>query len=389
MAEIIEKRKNTFLVRVFLGRDPTTGKTLYHNKTIHGPKDEARKYAREVQVRVDKGEYVSPSSLTLGEYLDQWLQHKEGKVAANTLEHYTENLNRYIRPSLGGFRLRDLETLHIQSLYNDLVKRLSSRTVRYAHMVLSSALKQAVKWKLIPFNPAALVDLPKKERKEMACISSVDVPRFLEAAKTDRYFALFAFVLETGLRPSECFALRRSDVSFERGEVVVQRKLIWKRDGTYYIGEPKTNRSRRSIPLSPQLIEILRHHLSRQGEERLKAGQVYNDQGFLFSGELGHPLRHHNLIVRHFKPVLKKAGLPSSVRLYDLRHSCATVLLETGENPKVVSERLGHSSVIITLDTYSHVTPTLQKNASLKIANVIFGSQSHPSHTKQGRGKKR
>lgn len=273
MAEIIKRGKNIFLVRVYLGRDPTTGKTNYHNKTIHGTQKDAQQYARDFQVKVDKGEYIAPSSLTLNEYLDQWLKHKgQGKIAANTHEHYTENLNRYIRPSLGGFRLCDLRPLDIQNVYNDLYTRLSARTVRYAHSVLSSALKQAVKWRMISNNPAAFVDLPKKERKEMQAITSVDAPGFLEAAKADRYFALFALILETGLRPSECFALRRSDINFERGDVTVQHKLIWKRDGSYYIGEPKTARSRRNVPMSPQLLDILKHHLSHQAEERLKAG---------------------------------------------------------------------------------------------------------------------
>jgi integrase len=151
---------------------------------------------------------------------------------------------------------------------------------------------------------------------------------------------------------------------------------------TYYIGEPKTAGSRRNVPMSPQLLDILKHHLSRQAEERLKAGPAYDDKCFLFAGKLGSPLREHNVIVRRFKPILKRAKLPLSIRLYDLRHSCATVLLEEGTHPKVVAERLGHSSVTITLDTYSHVTPTMQQNASLKIANAIFGALSHFSHTK-------
>jgi len=244
---------------------------------------------------------------------------------------------------------------------------------------------------MIPYNPASLVDLPKKQHKEMQPITSTAAPRFLAAAKSDRYFALFALMFEAGLRPSECFALRRTDLSFERskadpsGDVTVQRKLIWKRDGSYYIGEPKTSRSRRSVPLSPQMVRILRHHLSVQAAERLKAGSAYKDQGFLFAGPTGHPLREHNIIARHFKPILKRAGLSDSIRVYDLRHSCATVLLEAGEHPKVVSERLGHSSVAITLDTYSHVTPTLQQDASRKIADRIFRGKSHSSHTGQRR----
>src|SRR5215467_1629185 len=201
MAEIKERGKNRWLVRIFLGRDPVTGKTQYHNKTIHGIKKDAQQYARDFQVKVDKGEYIAPSAVTLDEYLGQWLKHKQGKIATNTLEHYTENLNRYIRPYLGGFRVSELRPLDIQNIYNDLATRLSARTVRYAHSVLCGALKQAVKWKMIPYNPASLVDLPKKQHKEMQPITSTAAPRFLAAAKSDRYFALFALMFEAGLRP--------------------------------------------------------------------------------------------------------------------------------------------------------------------------------------------
>ena len=191
-------------------------------------------------------------------------------------------------------------------------------------------------------------------------------------------------LLETGLRPSECLGLMRSDVDLSRGIVTVQRTVIWKRDGTeFYFGEPKTKRSRRSIPLSPQLIQILRRHLAKQGAARLKAGSAYKDLALVFANEYGQPLLEHNLIVRHFKPILDRAKLPKEIRLYDLRHSCATILLEQAEHPKVVAERLGHSSTAITLDIYSHVAPTMQENASAKIANEMYGRrQSHSSHTK-------
>src|SRR5262249_32265531 len=157
--------------------------------------------------KVDKGEYVAPSAISLDQYLDDWLKHKQGKIAHNTFEHYTENLNRYIRPYLGGFRVSELRPLDIQNVYNNLLTRLSSRTVRYAHSVLSGALKQAVRWRLLPYNPASLVELPKKQHKEMQPIPSEAAPRFFAAAKSDRYFALFALMFEAGLRPSECFAL--------------------------------------------------------------------------------------------------------------------------------------------------------------------------------------
>lgn len=240
-------------------------------------------------------------------------------------------------------------------------------------------------------NPALFVDLPKQQRKEMRAISGVQVKQFLEAAAASKHFTLFALMLETGLRPSECLGLKRSDVDLSRAILIVQRTLIWKRNGTeFYFGEPKTKRSRRSIPLSPQLIKLLKRHLARQGATRLKAGSAYKDIALVFANEYGHPLREHNLIVRHFKPILDRAKLPTEIRLYDLRHSCATILLEQGEHLKVVAERLGHSSTAITLDIYSHVAPTMQENASAKIANEMYGTRkSHSSHTKRETGGRR
>lgn len=385
MAEIKERGKGTWLVRVFLGRHPITGRVQYHNHTVHGAKKDAEGYAREVELKKDKGQNITSSTTKLTDYLDKWLKHKaKGSLAANTLEQYTEIVDRYVKPLIGQAQLRDLTPLVIQAAYDDLGSRVSARTVRYTHAVLSSSLKQAVKWRMMPDNPALFVDLPKQQRNEMRAISGTQVKQFLEAAAQSKHFALFATLLETGLRPSECLGLKRSDVDMTRGIVTVQRTLIWKRDGSaYYFGEPKTKRSRRSIPLSPQLIKLLKSHLARQGAGRLKAGAAYTDLALVFAGDSGQPLREHNLIVRHFKPILDRAKLPKEIRLYDLRHSCATILLEQGEHPKVVAERLGHSSTAVTLDTYSHVAPTMQENASVKIANEMYGRRkSHSSHTK-------
>lgn len=391
MAEIIDrggKGKGPWLIRVFLGRHPITGRIQYHNETVHGTKKEAESRAKETELKRDKGQNVASSTTKLTEYLDKWLEHKaKGSLAANTLEQYTEITKRYLKPLIGQTRLRDLTSMVIQAAYDDIGSRVSARTVRYTHAVLSSALKQAVKWRILADNPALFVDLPKQSRKEMRAISGAQLKQFLEAAAASKHFTLFAMLLETGLRPSECLGLRRSDVDLNRGIVTVQQTLIWKRAGEYYFGQPKTKRSRRSVPLSPQLIRLLKRHLARQGAVRLKAGAAYKDLGLVFANESGHPLREHNLIVRHFKPILDRAKLPKEIRLYDLRHSCATILFEQGENPKVVAERLGHSSTAITLDIYSHVAPTMQENASAKIANEMYGKQkSHSSHTKRKTG---
>lgn len=375
MAEIKKRSNKRYLVRVFLGRDPQTGRVQYHSKIIKGNRKEAQNYANKIETQVSTGQYVASTTMTLDEYLDKWLQESaRHRLAENTFENYESYLARYVRPHLGAIRIDRIRPLEIQSLYNRMLESVSPRTVRYTHSILSSALKQAVKWRIISQNPAQLVDLPKKERKEMQAISSSQAERFLKEISKSPHYAVFALMLETGLRPSECMGLKRSDVDFERRLITVQRTLIWKKNGTFYFGETKTSQSRRQIPLSLPLLKILKHHLVKQGEDRLKLGSDYTDLELLFASRQGQPLRGHNLIKRHFKPALKRAELPQSIRFYDLRHSCATILLESGIHPKVVADRLGHSSTQLTLDTYSHVVEGLQKDASEAISKRIFKS---------------
>lgn len=166
-----------------------------------------------------------------------------------------------------------------------------------------------------------------------------------------------------------------SDVDLDAGLVTVLRSLIWKsyKSGDWYFGEPKTPRSRRRLPLPTSVTTALKVHKRRQAEERLKAGAAYKNLDLVFATSEGQPLIRLNVIQKHFKPILKRAKLPETLRLYDLRHSCATLLLAANENPKVVSERLGHSSITLTMDIYSHVLPDMQQAATEKLEKMLFG----------------
>jgi integrase len=227
---------------------------------------------------------------------------------------------------------------------------------------------------MIAQNPASLVGLPKAAHKEMQAFSPGEAARFLQAASVDRWSALFALGLATGMRPEEYLALQWKDVDLEKGILTVQRALAWHRKGGgFEFTAPKTAHSRRSIPLPASLVKALASHKRQQAEERLKAGVDYQNYDLVFAALEGTPLMIRNLVRRHFKPMLTRAKLPASIHLYDLRHSCATLLLAAGENPKVVSERLGHASVTLTLDVYSHVLPTMQEAASEKLGAILFG----------------
>ena len=226
----------------------------------------------------DLGIFIEPAAMSLNEYLDTWLANAaKPRVRAQTLADYAGTLERYIRPDIGMKKLCDVQPLDIQGTYQRMQERgLSARTVRYAHAVLSSALKQAVKWRYLSQNVASLVDLPRQLHKEMHALSSAEAARFLRAAKDDRWGIIFTIALTTEMRPEEYLALQWKDVDFQSGILTVQRALIHHRKGGgWAFDQPKTARSRRSIPISASVVAELQLHKRKQAEERMKAGPDY------------------------------------------------------------------------------------------------------------------
>lgn len=377
--QIIARGERTWLARVFLGRD-ANGKRRYHNHTIHGTKKDAQAYLTAVLRDMDLGTYVEPAPTTLRAYLERWLTDAaKTKVRARTHADYGNLLNRYVTPVLGERRLGDLTALDVQRLYAGMTARgLSARTVRYTHAVLSSALKQAVRWGLIPRNVATLVNLPRQERQEMRCLSPEQAARFLQAAKADRWGVLFEFALVTGMRPSEYLALKWGDLDLVASTATVRRSLARINDG-WRFDEPKTPKSRRTMPLPAATTRSLAAHKAHQDAVRSRAGRAWRDLDLVFASDGGQPLDLRNLVQRHFKPLLKAADL-ADLRLYDLRHTCATLLLAAGINPKVVAERLGHSSVMLTMDVYSHVLPTMQAEATGRLEALLYPKPAAGAH---------
>jgi integrase len=372
--QIIKRGEKTWVVRIYMGRNEN-GTRRYVNNTVKGLKKDAQKYLSTTLAAISTGTFVEASPITLDGFLDKWLESAaKPRVSERTFSEYSALLRRYVREPLGKTKLSELRALEIQALYSQMLEQgLSARVVRYTHAVLSSALKQAVRWSMLYRNPAGLVQLPKQDRKEMCALTPGQSAQFLVALKADRYSALFALALSTGMRPEEYLGLRWIDVDLVKATVTVRRALVWRtKGGGWYFTEPKTSRSRRTIPVPASMIAALVDHKRQQSEERLKLGSEWQDNGLVFTTSLGSPLNISNLTAKHFKPALKRAGLPNTIRLYDLRHTCATLLLGAGENPKVVSERLGHASITLTLDVYSHVLPDMQKAASDKLENLLF-----------------
>ncbi len=375
--QIYKRGERTWQVRIFTGRG-IDGKQIFHRKTVHGTKKDAQKYLTAKMREKDLGIFIEPASMSLNDYLDKWLETAaKPRLRERTFEDYKEYLKRYVRSVIGLKKLSDIKPLDVQKLYGEMLgRKLSARTVRYCHAILSSALKQAVRWQMIISNPCNAVDLPRQQRAEMQAMTPDEAKSFLDAAKSDKWSVIFELALTTGMRPEEYLGLQWKDIDFEAESVIVRRALVWRRKGGgWTLQETKTPQSRRTIPLPSSVAKSLREHRRKQNEERLKAGTSFQANDFVFAGELGNPLLTSNLYRRHFQPILVRAKLSKKIRLYDLRHTCATLLLAVGENPKVVSERLGYASITLTLDVYSHVLPSMQKNATLKLENLLFKSQ--------------
>jgi integrase len=259
----------------------------------------------------------------------------------------------------------------VQELLNDkLDEGLSPRTVQYIHAVLRGCLRQAVDWDLLPRNVATMAKPPKVCRKEVEPFDIEGVRRLLEALRGDRLEALYSVALAVGLRRGEALGLKWDDVDLDDGSLKVRRALQALKGGIKFV-EPKSARSRRVIALPSIAVQALRRHRAWQSQERLLAGSRWQDQGLIFTSTIGTPIHPRNL-VRHFHGVLEAAGLPRK-RFHDLRHTCASLLLVQGVQPRVVMEILGHSQISITMDTYSHVMPTLQQDAASRM-NALLGS---------------
>jgi integrase len=329
-------------------------------KTLYGrTQAEVRvKLTKALSDRID-GIVYDDENMTVGEYLDAWLKGSVyGSVRRSTYDRDTNLFSNHIKPGLGGLKLKKLNSAHVQSFYRDrLDAGLSAATVHKMHDILRRGLAQAAKWHLVQRNVADTVKPPRPAPKEIRALSAAETRKLLEAADGDRLEALYVLAVHTGMRQGELLALRWQDVDMENTVVSVRRTLT-RSGGRVAFGEPKTKKSRRSIRLTPQAVEALRSHLKRQLRDMEILGDRYRDQGLIFTTDTGAPINPSNLRQRSFASLLKRSGLPH-MRFHDLRHTCATLLLSRGVHPKFVQELLGHATIAITLDTYSHVMPSM------------------------------
>jgi integrase len=351
----ITKRKDGLFQGMHTVQTPDGPKRKY----VYGrkKKDVERKLA-EAMGDSARGIIVDDKNLIVGEYLDRFLEDvQRGSVRESTYSRDKYLVSNHVKPALGRVKLKNLNAMHLQRLYREkLDADLSPATVQKIHHVVHKALGQAVRWDLLPRNPADSVKAPAPKPKGMRPLSAHEARWLLEAASEagDRLEALYVLAVHTGMRRGELLGLKWEDVDLDSSTVRVQRTLT--RNGTgYVLGEPKTKKSRRTIRLSQGAAEALRSHRERQLEEK-RAANRYEDSGLVFAGIGGGLVNPSNLRQRSFTPLLERAGLPP-ITFHDLRHTCASLLFQRNVHPKFVQELLGHASVAITLDTYSHMLP--------------------------------
>lgn len=335
--------------------------------------------------RINKGDYIEPTRDTVADFMEKWLKDSVAlQVRQTTLESYTYLARKHIIPEIGHLPLSKLQPLHIQQLYakklntgrlDGVTSGLSPTSVRRIHSVLHKALATAVKWQLLPRNPADAVDAPKPARKPMQYLKASQVIDFLQALadSNDTYGPLYLTAIMTGLRRGELLALRWDDLNLGNAILSVRRSAAKLHDGTIILQEPKTKEGERSVALPSNVVEALLKHREQQAEHKGKLGKAYCDKCLIFANEFGGVINPSNL-QRHYKKMLTRAGLPE-IRFHDLRHTHATLMLEQGVHPKIVQERLGHNSIQITLDTYSHALPNLQAEAADKLEKALFGTK--------------
>ncbi len=381
----IRKRgEKSYQIFISLGKDPKNGRYRYLNETLRGTRKEAKNRRADLLHQIDKGTFVAPSKLTLGEYLERWLnEYARANLAPRTAEGYALIVDRHIVPTLGRITLTSLKPEHIQRYQSEKLSAgradgkggLSPRTVRHHYMTLHTALGQAVKMGLLSSNVADRVSAPRTQRHQWQSLSEFGVSSVLEAARGSQYYPVFYLALYTGLRRSEILALRWCDADLLLCRLHVTRSLHQLPGGESVIRAPKSERSRRVVSLPPSAAQVLQEHKEEQARQMAETGRELREDDLVFSDLKGRPLRP-DTVTHAWVKLVRRIGL-KGVRLHDARHTHASLMLKQGVHPKIVQERLGHASIQLTLDTYSHVAPGLQEAAAAGFDKMISPRHEH------------
>lgn len=386
MRGTIIKRGGSYRIKVSLGKDSTTSKYLSHYETVKGNKKDAERRLNELIYQHENGTFVKPSKATVADYLRQWLKdYAYTNLAPHTAEGYDSIISRHLIPSLGSISLTHLRPEMIQRYISEKLSQgrvngqggLTTHTVRHHIVCLHTVLQNAVKTSMLIRNPVDAVTIPRVEHHEMHTMNESDIHIFLEMARPTQYYALFYTALFTGMRRSELLALRWKDIDLLLLQISINRTLHQIRGGKIIFRQPKTEKSRRLVALTPSTVGVLKEHQDSQNKLQESLGYPkFTESDLVFCQYDGKPLLP-NTVTHNWIKLVRRAGL-SGIRFHDARHTHASLMLKQGVHPKIVQERLGHSSISITLDTYSHVSPGLQRAAAETFDSIILPKQAIP-----------
>lgn len=331
---------------------------------------ECQEWIKKTTRQIDDGLTYANTKITVAEYMSTWLTNVKVANRQSTYSQYEQISRIYIIPNLGKIRLKDLRADRIQDLYNQLLgNEVGVPTVLKLHTILHGALEQAVKTGVIQQNPSSHVKPPREPETEMAILNESQVSQLLIAVKDHRWEALFHLAIVTGMRQMELLGLKWSDLDWQRRAIRVERQLSRVKGDGVRFSAPKTRFGKRAVALGEVSIDILRAHYQKQQILEQAAGDKWTEHGLIFTSSFGAPINYRNLL-REFKKLLEAAGLPD-IRFHDLRHTAASLMLNNGVAPIVVSRRLGHAKASITLDIYGHLIPSMQEEAADLIDNLV------------------
>ena len=371
---IIKRSKGSWTIIINLGRDPATAKRKQQWVIIRGTKKQAETRLAELLNQMDTGGFIKPTKETFGSFLQRYLDdYISTQIRATTLEAYQQR-GKHLIDGLGHIPVSELREEHIHKYYREKSKTLSPGTLIKHHNLLRSALSQGVIWRTLTRNVAEAVKPPKVSRKEMRALTGPEVHRMLEACEDTAWHSIFHTLTWTGLRRSELLGLRWKDVDLILASLRVVQSVQRLNTGEFIVQEPKTASGRRTIALSPASCLVLREHREKQEADATLLGRQLAEDDLVFSHPDGSP-RDPSTLTLAFRRLTRRIGL-DGVRLHDLRHTMASLYLEQGVNPKTVAERLGHASVTITLDLYSHCLPGVQEAAAVQFDTAMEQAKS-------------
>lgn len=363
--------KTTWYCEIVLGWDENGKKKVLRHSA--DTRKEVADWRTKRLAERQEGTLVERTKLTVGCFLADWLDSTaRHEIKPRTLADYQDLLKRYIVPEVGDTELQKLTPPMIQAMYHRRLEAgLSPSTIRLVHAVLRKGLQQALEWQLINRNPADAVKKPRVERKQVSALTPEQAMKFLRAAREDRLYALYVLAVTTGMRIGELLGLRWSDIDMGARTLTVSQ-TVGVMDNKLFFGTPKTKASRRTIDVPAVAMAALKKWKADQNQERLKVGdaEAWEYPDLVFTTTIGTPISPNNIRNRSFKPLLAAAGCPR-IRLHDLRHTAATLLLSQGVQARVVQDVLGHSDIRMTLGTYAHVLREQQREAAQKMDRLL------------------